>query len=128
MYCVKSDASLRFAAAAAALVLISWLAIVPSQSAHAQSGTLLARQERQAFQFDLPAQSLTKALTAFASATGVRLAYSAVLTNNLDTAELRGRFTREEALTRLLNGTGITYRFTDEKTVTLSGSGNSQDA
>lgn len=69
--------------------------------------------------FDIPAQPLASALTSFARQTGLRLAYGSDLANGLSSPGVRGVWTNQDALARLLSGTGLTWRFTDAQTVTL---------
>lgn len=69
--------------------------------------------------FNIPAQSLTQALTAFAKVSGVRLAYHAELTKGRKSQPLQGGYTREQALAKLLEGTPLTYRFTGHRTVAI---------
>ena len=73
----------------------------------------LAQQERSARSgattFDIPAQSLTAALTAFARQSGLRLAYSASLTQGKSAPAVSGPIPPAEALSQLLSGSGISY-------------------
>lgn len=96
-----------------ALGALAWApavwAEVPAQVAQAQAGQ----------RFDIPAQPLISALTAFAQRTGLRLAYGAELAEGIASPGVSGEMTAQEALKRLLSGTGLTWRFTDARTVTL---------
>ncbi|MGE3711272.1 MAG: TonB-dependent hemoglobin/transferrin/lactoferrin family receptor, partial [Hyphomicrobiaceae bacterium] len=73
-----------------------------------------------AVNFNIPAQSLTSALTAFARQSGVRLAYPASLTAGKSAPALNGQFTRSAALSRLLSGSGLVFSFTATNTATIS--------
>ena len=69
--------------------------------------------------FDIPAQPLESAVTAFGFQSGHQVAVDqATLTGRRSNA-VRGSFTPAEALNRLLAGTGVTYRLIDENSVTL---------
>ncbi|WP_245516285.1 TonB-dependent receptor, partial [Ancylobacter aquaticus] len=70
--------------------------------------------------FDIRAQPLGTALTAFARQTGINFAYPASLTAGRTSPALRGSFLPEEALARLLDGSGLTYAFTSPTSVTIS--------
>ncbi|MBS0270320.1 MAG: TonB-dependent receptor, partial [Proteobacteria bacterium] len=70
--------------------------------------------------FNIPAQPLTSALTAFARQSGVQLAYPAALAAGKSAPALSGQLSPEDALGRLLNGTGLTYSFTGAKTATIN--------
>src|SRR3546814_9351193 len=79
----------------------------------------LAQAGAPARSFDIAAQPLSQALMRFAEATGLQLFFDASLTRPLQSPGVRGTFTPESALIRLLDGTGLTYRFTNPTTVTL---------
>lgn len=70
-------------------------------------------------EFSIPAQALGEALTAFAAQSNVQLLVPSELTGGKRSAELSGRFPPMEALTKLLDGTGLTYEITDAGTITL---------
>ncbi|WP_447971445.1 TonB-dependent siderophore receptor [Nitrospira sp. M1] len=67
----------------------------------------------------LPAGALQPALLALIEQGKVQLAYPSKLVAGLQTKGLEGLYTSEEALQRLLQGTGLQYRFSDVDTVTL---------
>jgi outer membrane receptor for ferric coprogen and ferric-rhodotorulic acid len=69
--------------------------------------------------YNIPAQSLTAALTTVAQRSGLRLAYSADLSAGRSAPALQGSFTPAQAIGRLLAGSGLTYRFTSPNTVTI---------
>lgn len=69
--------------------------------------------------FDIPAQSLAPALLRFSRETGIELFFDDAIARGINSPGVRGSFTREDALRRLLSGTGLTYRFTNGNTVTL---------
>ncbi len=62
--------------------------------------------------YEIPAGSVAAALNRLADATGAQLVYKSRLTRDLTTRGLSGAFTLEDALDRLLAGTGIGYRLT----------------
>ncbi|GJL55320.1 MAG: ligand-gated channel [Nitrospirales bacterium] len=83
---------------------------------------LAARQEdkelsRQSLK--IPAGELQPALLALSEQSGVQLLYPSALVSGLQTKGLEGLYTVEDALQRLLQGTGLQYRFSDADTVTL---------
>ncbi|MGE8941344.1 TonB-dependent receptor domain-containing protein [Leptospira interrogans] len=75
----------------------------------------------QTVSFNIPAQSLGSALTSFADRAGVKLLFPSTMVAGKSSAGLSGSLTRQQALSRLLAGTGLTYRFTSADTVTISG-------
>jgi iron complex outermembrane recepter protein len=70
-------------------------------------------------QTNIPAEALGPALRALASEYDFQIVYASQDVSSLHTEGAVGEFTATEALTRLLNGTGLTYRYLDEKTVTI---------
>jgi iron complex outermembrane receptor protein len=68
---------------------------------------------------DIPAQSLNIALQKLAKERGLALAYRSEIVGNLKSAGAVGELTTDEAFTRILSGTGLTYRYLDDKTVTI---------
>jgi|AGTN01.3.fsa_nt_gi TonB-dependent siderophore receptor len=86
--------------------------------APAQTGDANAARQ-QTFNFDIAAKPLPQALTEFSAVAGLRVLYTAEEPFNAASPGLSGSFTAEQALSRLLSGTGITYRFTNPTTVTL---------
>lgn len=62
--------------------------------------------------YEIPAGSVDHALNRLADTTGAQLVYKSRLTRDLKTSGLSGAFTLEDALDRLLAGTGIGYRLT----------------
>jgi iron complex outermembrane recepter protein len=89
---------------------------------HAVSGTAQgqsATQRPESLRFDIPAGPLGTALTSFAEAARLKLLAPSDALRGLRSPGISGSFLPEEALRRLLAGTGITYRFTNGDTVTL---------
>lgn len=65
--------------------------------------------------FNLPAQDLTTALLEFGRQSGMQILYSYDSSESIDairTGNVIGEFTVREALTRMLEGTGLQFRFT----------------
>ena len=78
----------------------------------AVASIILAILPRAAFaqpvSIDIPAEDLKSALNAYISQSGVELVYKADDVNGLKSQSVRGSFTPEEALARLLQGTNLT--------------------
>ena len=74
---------------------------------------------QQTLSFNLPAQPLDAALASYGIATGIQVLYGASVTQGLTSTAISGTYTREQALARLLSGTGLSYQFTAERSVTL---------
>ncbi|GAJ30476.1 TonB-dependent siderophore receptor [Acidomonas methanolica] len=69
--------------------------------------------------FSIPAQPLQSALQAYLRQTGVQVAYPTAEARAVSSATVTGDFTPQEGLSRLLNGTGLTYRFTSANSAML---------
>jgi outer membrane receptor protein involved in Fe transport len=70
-------------------------------------------------QTNIPAQALAPALEMLARDRNFQIVYVSEEIKDLRTQGAIGEFTSEEALKRLLNGTGLAFRYLDEKTITL---------
>lgn len=72
------------------------------------------------FTFNIPAQPMTDALVRFGMQTGIDLVFDSAIAAQRQSPGVQGALDAEEALRRLLAGTGVTYRFTAPATVTLA--------
>lgn len=100
-------------------------AIVSLSAPVAQAQTA---DQSQPLTYNIPAQSLTGSLAAFARASGVKLAYPASLTQGKSAPAVAGRYTRADALGRILAKSGLSYRFTGRDTVSIFSAAGPQDA
>lgn len=73
-----------------------------------------------AIEFSIPAQDLNQALLTFADQSNLQLFYDIDRVAGLQSTELRGTHAPADALKILLSGSGISYRFTGENTVSLT--------
>lgn len=78
-----------------------------------------AEESPEALDFQIPPQPLGSAMTAFADQANYRLLIPSHMTEGIDTNGVTGRHTPEEALGILLGGTGLSYRMTETRTLTL---------
>ncbi|SLM50080.1 putative Ferric iron uptake protein [Nitrospira japonica] len=69
--------------------------------------------------FNIEAQPLGAAIAAFAATTRYQVLYGDGIRQDVPSHGVQGTFTPEAALDRLLEGTGVTYRFIDATTFTL---------
>src|ERR1700761_8042751 len=69
--------------------------------------------------FNLPSQSLAESLRAVASQTQTNILFDRVLVRGLTAQPLEAQLNLDQAMHRLLAGTGLTYRKTDDKTVVI---------
>lgn len=72
-----------------------------------------------AITFDIPAQSLARALIAFGTATGIDLYYDAALADGRLSTAVTGTLPPRAALQQLLQGTGVVARVTAPETFIL---------
>lgn len=72
--------------------------------------------------YDIPAQSLASALTAFGRQSGLQVVFDPRTTAGKSTGGVTGTLTATQALQQLLAGTGVSYRFTSPGSVTVTGS------
>lgn len=80
---------------------------------------LSAAPDRSRKPVDIPAQTLSSALERLARERGLQIVYLSERTDALQTAGARGDLTPDEALARLLDGTGLSYKYLDDETVTI---------
>jgi iron complex outermembrane receptor protein len=70
-------------------------------------------------QTNIPAQGLGAALQTLAQERQLQVVYLSDAVDSLNTTGAVGEFTADEALTKLLSGTGLTYRYLDSNTITV---------
>lgn len=85
----------------------------------AQSGGPSAATQGQARQFDIASQPLSTALTVFGDQTGIQITGDTAILDGKHSQAVRGSYAPAEALSLLLGGTGVTYRWLDGRSVTL---------
>jgi iron complex outermembrane receptor protein len=73
---------------------------------------------------DIPPQALAPALQALVKERNIQLVYRSELIGDQRTAGASGDLTAVEALGQLLNGTGLAYKYLDEKTITILAAGS----
>jgi iron complex outermembrane receptor protein len=70
-------------------------------------------------EWDLPEQPLSKSLRAIAAQSESNILFDRKLVNEQQAAPLKTTASAEQALSQVLEGTGLTYRHLDDKTVTI---------
>lgn len=71
--------------------------------------------------FDIPAGPLARSLASFGSQSGTQISYDASLAAGKSSPGIRGAATREQALARILQGSGLGYSFSDAASVVITG-------
>lgn len=79
-----------------------------------------AADAERAIQFDLPAQPLADSLRAVGSQTNTNVLFDPPLVARHQAPALKAQLTVDQALSRLLAGTGIRHEFVNERTVVLA--------
>ena len=79
---------------------------------------VVAEQQRQ-IQFDIPADTLESVITKFQTTADIQIIIPNDAMRSLASPGVTGRYSTEQALREILRGTGVSYRFTDKKTVIL---------
>ncbi|AZC22707.1 TonB-dependent siderophore receptor [Pseudomonas sessilinigenes] len=101
----------------ASALMVSGLALLPlgvalaAESGSAQHNTL--------FNFAIAAKPLPQALSDFTRVTGISVVYTTDTPYGVQAPALQGQFGAEQALQRLLGGSGFTYRRSDAHTLVL---------
>src|SRR5580704_9469332 len=106
---IKNGSSFTGLSVLAAAICMSIVGLSKADAVHASVKKFL----------DIPAGNLGGALNALAKQRGFQIVY---ITEDLEgsrTKGAKGEFTPEEALNQLLIGTGFTFRYVDDKTVTV---------
>ena len=89
----------------------------PPAAAQQQAAPATAlRSERH---FAIPAQALTDALVAFGRQAGLQVSVDGALVRNVQAPAIAGRMRAEEALARLLSGTGLVASRTGGRTLVI---------
>lgn len=108
--------------AALATAFMSGVAFFPAQ-AFAQSP-----QSAAAANINIPAQSLSRAVIAFSRQTNIQVFLPSSISAGKRSTSVSGALTPQAALQQLLAGTGLSYRFTNASTVTISSNVGSNSA
>jgi iron complex outermembrane recepter protein len=73
--------------------------------------------------FNIPAQPLASALTAFGRQAGIQVLVDSASVAGKTSTPVSGAMVADQALRQLLGGTGVSYRFTSPTAVTVGGGG-----
>jgi iron complex outermembrane recepter protein len=106
----------KLAIAVAALLATSTASVsLPANAQQAEATQALTQQAT----FNIPAGPLSTALGEFAEQAGVLLSADSSLTDGKQTNGVQGSLPSEQALTRLLSGTGLSYQVTDSGSIII---------
>ena len=99
-----------------AAVSFSALALLPLSVAMAAD---TRAPQRAPFSFSMAAKPLPQALSDFSRVTGISVIYTDEAPYGLNAPAINGQMSAEQALQRLLSGSGFTFRRTDDHTIAL---------
>lgn len=105
--------------------LLQSAVLASALSATAIAGSVCA-QER-TFTFDIPSESLSKALRDFGQATHQQLVFTENLTSGKTAPAVKGAYPAGDALAQLLKGSGLSYERTPTGALVLHGQRSPQD-
>ncbi|HEX5876392.1 MAG TPA: TonB-dependent receptor, partial [Pyrinomonadaceae bacterium] len=100
------------------------VAYCPSNSHNVVLGKVRANDNaasttQQQFSFDIPSGTLEATLLAFQKTSGLQIVIPNDAMRTRPSPGVKGTYSSEQALREILRGTGISYRFTDKRTVLL---------
>ncbi|MFC4313779.1 TonB-dependent receptor domain-containing protein [Steroidobacter flavus] len=101
--------------------------LAASSVARAQEAQPAEQTEQAPRRFDIPSGSLASALNRLADLSGLALVYPASLVQGMSTRGLSGNFSAQQALSSLLEGTGLRFRMTGKNTITIEKATQSAD-
>jgi type II secretory pathway component GspD/PulD (secretin) len=94
------------------LACFAFIVVALPMAAHAEEATR---------RFDIKAQPLSEALMAFGAQTGAIVMASSELTTGKISMPVAGQLTPQEALTRMLQGTGLKFETSPNGTILIVG-------
>lgn len=100
-------------------VAIALIYALPVYDVKAADGVSLAAPRSRSLAFDFPAQPLVSALERYSEVTGRNALYDTALASGRISREIRGVFSPDEALKKLLSGTGLSPEFVADTTFVL---------
>jgi iron complex outermembrane receptor protein len=103
----------------ASSVVASLLGAAVVHAAEAASPAQISASQARQVELDLPPQSLDQTLTRFADQADLHLLFTTRDVAGLSSPGLRGSYSIEQALQQLLAGSGMSWQFSDARTVIL---------
>ena len=80
---------------------------------------VVASEQQRQIQFEIPADTLESVIAKFQTTADIQIIIPNDAMRSLASPGVTGRYSTEQALREILRGTGVSYRFTDKKTVIL---------
>ncbi len=106
----------------AGLLGVVALSALPGASAQAQSAPVAPSQAQPpgTYHFNIPAKSLAAAIADVGAVSGWRIAYPFTLPSDVTSRPVEGLMTPQQAMARLLAGTGLGYRMSGRQSIVLT--------
>ncbi|RUO74483.1 TonB-dependent receptor [Pseudidiomarina sediminum] len=101
----------------------STVAVTPS---HAYAAPQAAEATAATFEINLPAQATSSALLQLAEQTNSQIIFAPDLARNKSSDALQGNFSVAQALTQLLDGTGLSFEQQDQRTFVITSASSSR--
>ena len=76
--------------------------------------------EDKTYQINLPEQSLNSAIDSLAQQTGIKPFYADALVAGKKSPSVTGQYSAQQALDKLLAGSGLSYKFNDKQAVAIT--------
>jgi len=118
----------RLGATVSAAALAAGTAFIALPAMSAGEAAAAETPANETLSFNIPAQDLNAALLAFADKAGIQVFFDVEKVAGLRSSSLSGTHTVSDALGELLEGTGLTYRFTGADAVSLFKPGEGDQA
>src|ERR1700754_3050964 len=106
--------------AAAVLTALASATCASAQTSAVAASEIHLAQTSSTASFDLPAQALSESLRVVGKRTDTNILIDLKMVEGRQAPALKADLTADQAISRLLEGSGITHRFVDEHTVVLS--------
>lgn len=106
----------------------AWVAILLATTAAVGGGLAGNAFAQSRTTYSIPAGPLGRALSSFGSQSGTQISYAAAIVRDKSSPGVSGAVSREQAIAQLLQGTGLTYSFTDAASVVVTAPTSGSDA
>lgn len=101
-------------------MMAALLATTAIMTGIALTAAMSVAQAQQQISYNIPSGPLNRALAAFGSQSGMQLSYEPSVARGKSSAGLSGAASQEQALARILQGSGLSYSFTGAKSVLIT--------
>ena len=116
---MSGQSASRVRRARGAILGTAALALFPASVLGAAPALAQDQPSGQGIAFNIPAGSVSESLRTYAGIAGLQLIYNADLDTAGSSPGVSGTMSARDALSRLLTGTGLTFRFVNATTVTI---------